>query len=33
MMKTNINNLSRFQFPVDDRGEYPADSGAVKLQA
>jgi glutaredoxin-related protein len=33
MMKTNIHNLSRFQFPADDRGEYPADSGAVKPQA
>jgi hypothetical protein len=33
LLKTNINKLSRFQFPADDRVEYPAGSGAVKLSA
>lgn len=33
MLKTNHKRLSQFEFPADDRDEYPAKPGAVTIQA
>jgi hypothetical protein len=33
MLKTNINKLSQFEFPADDRNEYHTEPGAMTIQA
>jgi glutaredoxin-related protein len=33
ILKTNHNRLSQFEFPADDRDEYPGKPGAVTIQA